>query len=130
MAAFKGARLKDNVCLRDGDAKSKYDGYAGMFYLAASNKVRPTVVNRRREPVQEGDQQAPYSGCYVYGSITLWLQNNSYGKKINANLRAVQFEKDGEAFGMKPVNAEDEFEPLEGEAAGAAVAGGSDAWDD
>ena len=80
------------------------------------------------EPVQEGDQQAPYSGCYVYGSITLWLQNNSYGKKINANLRAVQFERDGEAFGMKPVNAEDEFEPLEGETA--APAGGSDAWDD
>lgn len=127
-----GFKVSDfDVCFGHADKhpkKAKYDGYAGMFFLVASNKVRPTVVNRRREPVAEGDAQAPYSGCYVYGSITLWLQNNQYGKKINANLRAVQFEKDGEAFGMRPVNAEDEFEPLEGEAAG--TAGGNDGWDD
>jgi hypothetical protein len=128
-----GFKVSDfDVCFGHADKhpkKSKYDGYAGMFFLAASNKVRPTVVNRRREPVAEGDPQAPYSGCYVYGSITLWLQNNQYGKKINANLRAVQFEKDGEAFGMKPVNAEDEFEPLEGDGFAAAGPDVGDGWD-
>ena len=127
-----GFKVSDfDICFGHADKhpkKSKYDGYQGMFFIVASNKTRPVVVNRRLAPVVEGDPQAPYSGCYVNGSITLWLQNNSYGKKINANLRAVQFEKDGTAFGMKPVAAEDEFEPLEGEAA--APAGGSDGWDD
>ena len=78
----------------------------------------------------EESDDVVYGGCFVNVLIRPWKQDNKHGKKINANLRAVQFEKDGEAFGMKPVNAEDEFEPLEGEAAGAAVAGGSDAWDD
>ena len=40
----------------------------------------------------------------------------------------VAAENISEAFGMKPVNAEDEFEPLEGEAA--VAAGGSDDWAD
>ena len=104
--------------------KSKYDGYAGMFYVCASNEIRPTLCNRRTDPVAEGDAQFPYSGCYVNGTITLWLQNNKWGKKINANLRAVQFVRDGEAFGRAPVSAEDEFEPLEG------VESGTTAGDD
>lgn len=107
--------------------KSKYDGYQGMFYVSGSNTVRPTVVDRRLNPVAEGDKNAPYSGCYVNGTVTLWLQNNRYGKKINCNLRAVQFVKDGQAFGMAPVAAEDEFQPLEGEAV--ETAAGDDSWD-
>lgn len=107
------------LCFGKGDDK-KYDGYAGMIYFVASNSVRPTVVNRRNNPVVEGDPQAPYSGCYVIGSITLWLQNNKWGKRINANLRAVQFVKDGQAFGAQAVNADEEFEPLETDDGGAA----------
>lgn len=109
-------------CIGDGNGKS-YDGYANMVYLASSNKTRPTIVNRNREPVAEGDAQAPYAGCYVNASITLWAQNNKFGKRINANLRAIQFVNDGEAFGVAPVDAEEEFEVLEG---GAAAAGADD----
>jgi hypothetical protein len=99
--------------LADKDpVKSEYDGYAGMWYIASNNKTRPTVVGRRREPLVEKDGK-PYAGCYVNGSITLWAQDNSFGKRINANFRAVQFDRDGEAFGVKPVDAEDEFDELE-----------------
>ena len=37
---------------------------------------------------------------------------NSFGKRINANLYGVQFVKDGEAFGMGPVDVTDDFDDL------------------
>lgn len=94
----------------DGDDKD-YDGYEGQFYITTANKTRPTVVDRDRTPLAASDGR-PYAGCYVNGSITLWAQNNEYGQRINANLRAVQFVADGEAFGVKPVDAEEEFNDL------------------
>lgn len=115
------------LCFGKGDTK-KYDGYAGMVYLSASNSSRPAVVNRRREPVVEGDNEAPYSGCYVNASITLWLQDNKWGKRVNANLRGVQFLRDGQAFGVAPVDTDSEFEPLE-DGASAPAAVGDDNWD-
>lgn len=90
----------------------EYDGYEGMFYISSSNRQRPPVVDRDRTPLVEADGR-PYSGCYVNGSITLWGQDNEYGKRINANLRAVQFVADGEAFGVKPVDADEEFDEIE-----------------
>lgn len=111
--AFDGKPLEAHrLCVGDGNTKS-YAGYKDHIFVSASNKTRPVVVNRKREPVAEGDSEAPYAGCYVNATITLWTQDNSFGKRINANLRAVQFVKDGEAFGVAPVDAEDEFEPLE-----------------
>jgi hypothetical protein len=98
-------------CFGDGDDK-EYDGYEGQFYLSSTNKTRPTVVDRDRTPLVAEDGK-PYAGCFVNGSITLWVQDNEYGKRINANLRAVQFVKDGEAFGVKPVDASEEFADLE-----------------
>lgn len=91
-----------------------YDGYEGMFVISSANTTRPTVVDRDRSPLTDADGK-PYSGCFVNGSITLWVQDNSYGKRINANLRAVQFVKDGEAFGVRPADAEEEFEVLDGD---------------
>jgi hypothetical protein len=59
------------------------------------------------------DDGVLYSGCYVNMTVTLWTQDNEYGKRVNANLRAVQFVKDGEAFGVAPVDAEEEFDEVE-----------------
>lgn len=102
--------IKENLCFGSGDKKD-YDGYAGMFYLSASNKTRPVVVDQKRNPLTADDGK-PYAGCYVNASVTLWVMDNEFGKRVNANLRGVQFYKDGEAFGVKPVDAEEEFEDL------------------
>jgi ssDNA-binding protein len=102
-------------CLLDGNTK-EYDGYKNMIAVPTHNQTRPAVVGRRRQPVVEGESEAPYAGCYVNGSITLWVQDNKWGKRINANLRGVQFVRDGDAFGIQPVDAEDEFEALEDDA--------------
>ena len=93
------------------DAGKEYDGYEGMFFITCNTKQRPVVVNRDRTPLAEEDGVV-YAGCYVNGNVTLWVQDNQYGKRVNANLRSVQFVKDGEAFGVEPVVADDEFDAL------------------
>ena len=96
----------------DGDTRD-YDGYAGKFVIPSHNsKLKPAVANARGVSVDPGEDQFPYSGAYVVGSITLWAQDNKYGKRIGVNLRGVQFWKDGEAFGQGDIAAEDEFEAL------------------
>jgi hypothetical protein len=58
------------------------------------------------------DDNVVYAGCYVNAIITLWVQNNSYGKRVNAQLDGVQFAKDGEPFGAGGIDA-DEFDLLD-----------------
>lgn len=92
--------------------KKKYDGYAGMFYLAMSNSDPPTICGRNLESLDPKRKPFPYAGCYVNTNTTLWVQDNKWGKAIRANLRIVQFVSDGAAFGKGRANAEEEFEPL------------------
>ena len=104
----------DKICLKDGDYID-YNGYADHFSIKATNKRRIQLVARDgKTPLVEADNVF-YSGCYVNAVITLWLQNNSYGKRINANLLGLQFAGDGEAFGEgAPVDVTDAFADLSG----------------
>jgi Protein of unknown function (DUF2815) len=101
----------DRLCLHDGDRKD-YEGYDGHFYLRSSNSVRPLTIDRARNPITEADGKL-YSGCYVNANITLWPQDNKWGKRINSNLRGVQFFRDGEAFSGGQAGNVDEFEAHE-----------------
>lgn len=85
---------KKSALSKDGEV---YDGFEGMHTLNASNKARPTIVDRDRTPLVEADGR-PYAGCYVVAIVELWAQDNSWGKRINATLKGVQFFADGEAF--------------------------------
>jgi hypothetical protein len=98
--------------LVDGDDK-EYQGYADHVCIKASTKKRPTLVNRDKTPIVEEDGIL-YGGCYVNASIDVWVMDNSYGKKVLASLNAIQFVKDGEAFGSKSEGADD-FEDLDDE---------------
>lgn len=114
-AAIKEAKIKvpsDKRCLKDGD-EVEYDGYAGQVSLKASSKKRPTVIDRDKTPLMEDDQNAPYAGCYVNAVIDLWVQNNNFGKRINANLYGIQFVKDGEAFGSGDIDVMDDFDDID-----------------
>lgn len=97
----------------DGNGK-EYDGYDGMFVLSSAKKEsdgRVTIVDANNNPVQPGDEGFPYAGCYVHATISLWTnQHDKGGKRIQANLRAIKFLKDGPAFsGVAPVDADNEF---------------------
>jgi hypothetical protein len=97
----------DKICLKDGDDGDRPE-YAGKMTLKASTKKRPLVIDRDKTPLTADDNK-PYSGCYVNGIITLWGQNNNFGKRVNAQLDGVQFWNDGEPFGDAGIGA-DEFD--------------------
>jgi hypothetical protein len=113
-AAFGGkvpATLK--LCLRDGEEKEDKDGYGpDVMFIKATSKKRPVVVDRDGSALDESDDVI-YSGCYIHMSIRLWVQDNKYGKRINAHLRAVKFVRDGEAFSGDDVDPDEEFEDME-----------------
>jgi Protein of unknown function (DUF2815) len=105
-------KKKLHVCLHEGSEKD-YDGYGEHnLYLTASSVRRPHVIDRDKSPLSEDDRKV-YAGCYVNAAVRLWVQNNEWGKRINAELLAVQFVADGEPFGAPPFNVEEEFEDLD-----------------
>lgn len=107
-ALLKEAKIKvapDKLCYKNG-ADQDYDGYGeGTTYITASNSNKPNIVRLvegRNVPVSE-DEAAEmgilYSGCYVDGVVRLWVQNNKWGKRVNASLEVIRFRKHGEPFG-------------------------------
>ena len=105
--------------------KKDYEGYEGMFYIATSNTTRPVAVDRKRKAVDEADGIL-YAGCFVNTVITLWCQDHEVGGKgVNANLRIVQFVKNGEAFGNAPAKADEELGDVDDDDDDA-----DDTWDD
>ena len=118
-AIVRGLDKQDKLALHDGDTKSKYDGFPGNFFIsaAAQENAAPTVIDRDRSPLSARSGR-PYAGCMVNASIELWAQDNSYGQRVNAQLRGIQFYADGDSFSAgRPADA-DEFETVE-EGAGA-----------
>ncbi len=104
----------DKLFIKDGDDIA-YDGYANHWAVKASNNKRPTVINRDKSPLVAEDE-VMYAGCVVNAILEPWGQNNSYGKRVNANLLGLQFVKDGEPFGDGGTSANpDDFDTLEDE---------------
>lgn len=122
--SFKG-KIPPDTCLRRGDDPKKIDldGYGpGVMFVSAGNERKIPVVDRDKTPLGPDDNR-PYAGCYVNAVVRLWAQDNDYGKRINAQLRAVQFCRDGEPFGDKGVDPDEVFEDISGEATGAPAGG-------
>ena len=111
---FKGAALPaERLCLKDGD-ESDREEYMGAYVLKASTSRKPRVFDGNGQQADEsmGLEKAEelfHSGCYVHGKISLWAQDNKFGKRINANLVGIKYAKDGEHFGAPPA-APEEFD--------------------
>ena len=102
-------------CFGNNGMGKEYDGYEGMFVIQSNKKQedgRVLLLDANGNPVEAGDPQFPYSGCYVHATISLWTHEHPKGgKRVQANLRAIKFAKDGAAFSsVAPVDAENEFE--------------------
>ena len=91
---------------------------AMAMFISARCDRRPQVVGRDMSSLVEGDGIL-YAGCYVNATVRLWAQDNKFGKRINAQLRAVQFVKEGSRFGEGTVDVSKEFEALPDEDEGA-----------
>lgn len=87
---------------------------ADTLFFNASNKRRPSVVDRNPSEVVAYEDDKVVAGSYVNVVITPWVQNNTYGKRINASLETVQYVGEGPStFGAPPVNPEQEFSNIE-----------------
>lgn len=109
--AIAEAKIKvpaDKRFLKDGD-DSEYDGYANHWSIKAANNNRPLIIDKDKNPVAE-DDGIVYAGCYVNAQIGVWVQNNQFGKRVNANLYGLQFVKDGEPFGNSNTSSVDDFD--------------------
>jgi hypothetical protein len=105
-------------CWGDGnEVAHKRPEYAGLWFVRSNNKTRPLVIDANRTPLAEADGR-PYAGCYVNAQISLWIQDNKWGRRIGANLLGVQFVSDGEPFSGAMVASQDDFDVIEGPAGG------------
>lgn len=96
--------------LRDGDAERPDDeAYAGCYFLNASSKQKPGVVDQDVHPVL--DQSEVYSGCYARLTINFYAYNASGNKGVAAGLGNIQKLEDGEPLGGM-TRAEDDFDSV------------------
>ena len=91
-----------------------YGGYdGGVYYISAnSNADRPPVMARPDGTLVDASNSMErielarklYGGCYVNAVVRPWPQDNQFGRAVRCELVALQFLKDGEAFGEGAVN--------------------------
>lgn len=109
---------KDKLCLRDGNEED-YDGYEDAMYVAASSDDPPELITKYKDEDGHWGKARPgqiYSGCYANMLVQVWAQDNDYGKRVNARLKAVQFVSKGEAFGNSgPVDVDEAFSSIAAE---------------
>lgn len=128
MAEKKIKIASDKLFIKDGD---KYfedkEECAGKYVITARESTRPTLrdaAGNKLDPKTDLDdiKQMFYGGCIVSILINPWVQDNKYGKRINANLRAVRFMEDGTPFGEGRIDDDEAWDDVDN--------GGSDYDDD
>lgn len=93
---LNGIKLSsDRLCLR---ARPDRAEYGDSLALSANSNSQPVVIDVQRNQVLDKDKNPIYPGCYVNAKISLWAQSNKHGKRVNANLVAIQFAADGDSF--------------------------------
>jgi hypothetical protein len=110
-------------CLRDGDQTGKPE-MVGHWTISASEREQPILRGRYIDPRTGSLEIVPpeeaakvfYGGCWVSILISLWYQEHQVGgRRVNANLRAVQFLRNDTSFGRGRISddvVDDTFEPV------------------
>lgn len=81
-----------------------YDGYAGLTYFAAKNKIQPSLFDLDGETRVTEESGRLYSGARVNVGLTLKAMSDAKRKGVHATLRGVQFSRDDEPLsGGAPV---------------------------
>lgn len=137
---------KERKCVRDGEPMDEetgqreplYDGYAGMYYVAAKRGVdgpespNPVQLLGPKKTAKKADgtpcfprlKEADgllYSGCYADVIIRIYAYNGTkkgHPHRINASLEAVKFVRHGDAFGAQRVDADAAFDEEEDDETG------------
>ncbi len=108
-----GGKIPPNLKLplRDGDIDRPDDeNYQEHFFLNATSKDAPQVVDRHVQPVT--DPMMVYSGCFCNVSVNFYAFNANGNRGVAAGLGNIQFVKDGERLSGR-ASAESDFDALE-----------------
>ncbi len=107
-ATLKAIRAAGKAVVKDGDSKADYSGFEGNAFVSMRSDKRPNVYGRSGEQITEADGVV-YSGCFAHVMLEVWAQDNSYGKRVNAQVTGVMFSRDGDSFGggASPATADD-----------------------
>jgi hypothetical protein len=107
-AILKSIRAAEKGVIKDGDTKADYDGFEGNSFVSMRSEKRPNVYGRDGSQLTEADGVV-YSGCYAHVMLEVWAQDNSFGKRVNAQVTGVMFSRDGDSFGggAAPAKADD-----------------------
>ena len=110
-----GGKIPGNLKtpLRDGDAERPDDeAYAGCYFLNASSKNKPGVVDQNVQPVL--DPTEVVSACYARLTLNFYAYNASGNKGVACGLGNIQKLEEGEPLGGFS-RAEDDFDSVETE---------------
>lgn len=115
-------------CWGGGNEKLKketmkpYEGYDGMVYITGtSGEDRPPAMidgngdtcDPSNTMLRKELARKLYGGCYVNAALSLWAQDNQFGRAIRCNLLGIQFAKDGEPFGDAVPDMSGLFKPTQ-----------------
>jgi hypothetical protein len=95
---------KDAMCLHKGEVSQPgKPEYKGMFYVSGSRDTPYTVVDSDRTPLRGNETpRRPVSGDWGNVYLSVWVQDNQWGRRINATVTGLQFVKQDVAFGSGP----------------------------
>ena len=108
-----GGKLPPNLKLplRDGDIDRPDDeNYQEHFFLNATSKDAPQVVDRHVQPVV--DLMMVYSGCFCNVSVNFYPFNANGNRGVAVGLGNIQFVKDGDRLSGR-ASADADFDALE-----------------
>lgn len=107
---------KQTCCYIPGELTGREEN-DGLYVLTGNRKAKDGpvgVFDADKTPIQS-DNGRVYGGCFVNASVDIWAQDGEY-TGIRCTLIAVQFARDGDAFGgVVAKSTGDEFEAVETE---------------
>ena len=120
----------------DKNTMRPYVGYEGMLYIttSADEEHAPVIIRENGSEIANSNtlerQTAArklYGGCYVNAAVRPWAQDNQFGRAVRCQLIAVQFSKNGDAFGEAPPDLAGKFGAIPQEQ-GAPAPSGMPSW--
>lgn len=96
--------------LRDGDLERDGAEYQGHYFINASSKSKPGVVDAAVQPIL--DPNEIYSGCYGRVSLNFYPYAQQGNRGVGAGLQNLQKLADGDSLAGRS-RAEDDFTAVE-----------------
>lgn len=97
--------------LRDGDAEKDDEAYENSYFVNASSKNKPGVLDEQKNEML--NKEDLYAGCYVKADLNFYPFDFNGTKGIACGLNNLMKVKDGEKLGGGGQSAEEAFKDID-----------------